>query len=257
MEGFCPLASGSKGNCIYIGTKQTKLLVDAGINCKNLEAHLAALGVGLSEIDAILVTHEHSDHISGLKTLALKHSIPVFANHETAKGIVHVMRECPKFKIFATGETFEFGDFEIHPFSIQHDTLDPVAFTFKTNALKIGVCADLGYATTLVQNHLRDCDYLYLEANHQPSMVHASSRPAFLKQRILGRTGHLSNESCAELLRHVSHSALKHVYLAHLSQECNSPQVAMEVVSGFLDRYGINLDISIAHQHQASHAVKF
>src|SRR6202012_3784723 len=103
--------------------------------------------------------------------------------------------DCPKFKIFSTGETFEFKDLEIHPFSIPHDTLDPVAFTIKTHFLKLGFCADLGFATSLVQTKLQQCDYLYLEANHEPSMVHASTRPQVYKQRVLGRTGHLSNEA--------------------------------------------------------------
>lgn len=257
MKGFCPLASGSKGNCTFLGTSTTKVLIDAGINAKALLAHLAVLNVDISEIDAILVTHEHSDHISGLKTLAFRYGIPVFANHETAKGIVSYLGDCPKFKIFATGERFEFGDLEVHPFSIQHDTLDPVAFTIKTGDLKLGFCTDLGFVTTLVQNQLQGCDYLVLEANHQPSMVHASSRPHFLKQRILGRTGHLSNDACGELLGQISHSNLKHVHLAHLSGECNTPEVALNVVEGILQKYGIKLEMTVATQLQMSKAIHF
>lgn len=200
MKGFCPLASGSKGNCVYLGTGQTKILIDAGISAKALQARLGEINVDLAEIDAILITHEHTDHIQGLKTLAYKMGIPVLANHETAKGIVDVFHDCPKFKIFSTGESFEFGDLEIHPFSIQHDTVDPVAFTIKTGSLKLGFCTDLGFATTLVQSKLQECDYLYLEANHQISMVHSSSRPMIYKQRVLSRSGHLSNEACGTLL---------------------------------------------------------
>lgn len=258
MKGFCPLASGSKGNCIYVGTGSKKILIDAGMNGKTIQSHLAKINVDLSEIDAILVTHEHSDHIVGLKTLALKYGIPVFANHETAKGIVAYLKgDCPKFKIFATGETFEFGDMEIHPFSIQHDTLDPVAFTIRTGDLKLGFCTDLGFATTLVQNQLQECDYLLIEANHQPSMVHASSRPHFLKQRILGRTGHLSNEACGQLLKSIAHPKLKHIHLAHLSSECNSPEVALNVVKGVLEQHGLNIDMCIALQHEVSKGIHF
>ena len=137
MKGFCPLASGSKGNCIYVGSEQTKILIDAGISGKAIRGKLAEINVDLEDIDAILITHEHGDHIQGLKTLALRMGIPVFANSETAKGIVDCLHDCPKFKIFSTGETFEFGDLQIHPFSIQHDTLDPVAFTIHVNDLKI------------------------------------------------------------------------------------------------------------------------
>lgn len=257
MKGFCPLASGSKGNSIYVGTEQTKVLIDAGIGIRALLLKLAEINIDISEIDAILVTHDHGDHIMGLKTLSQKYGIPVFANHETAKGIVESLGICPKFKIFSTGESFEFGDLEIHPFSIQHDTMDPVAFTIKTGALKLGFCADLGFATSLVQHTLQECDYLYLEANHQPSMVEASSRPMVYKQRVLGRSGHLSNEACGNLLAHIAHPGLKHVHLAHLSQECNTPETALGVVHGILEKHGIFLDMCTAPQDKISKAIHF
>lgn len=257
MNGFCPLASGSKGNCIYLGTENTKILIDAGISTKALKERLSEIKVDLSEIDAILVTHDHTDHIQGLKTLAFKLGIPVFANSETAKGIVECFRECPKFKIFSTGETFEFGNLEIHPFSIQHDTIDPVAFTIKVDNLKLGFCTDLGFVTTLVKTELKDCDYLYVEANHQPSMVHASARPMIYKQRVLSRVGHLSNEACGQLLCEVAHSNLKHVHLAHLSSECNSPEVALAVIQRILEAQGIHLEMCIAPQEMISKAIHF
>lgn len=257
MKGFCPLASGSKGNCVYLGAGKTKVLIDAGISAKAIQSRLSEINVDLSEIDAILITHEHTDHIQGLKTLAYKMGIPVLANHETAKGIVEAFHDCPKFKIFSTGETFEFGDLEIHPFSIQHDTLDPVAFTIKTGNLKLGFCTDLGFATTLVQSKLQECDYLYLESNHQPSMVHASSRPMIYKQRVLSRSGHLSNEACGTLLSQVYHPKLKHVHLAHLSSECNSPETALQVVHQILEEKGIKLDICTAPQEKISRAIYF
>lgn len=257
MKGFCPLASGSKGNSIYLSTGNTKVLIDAGLSAKALASKLSEINVALEDIDAILITHEHTDHIQGLKVLAYKMGIPVFANHETAKGIVETFHDCPKFKIFSTGETFEFGDLEIHPFSIQHDTLDPVAFTIKTNSLKLGFCTDLGFVTTLVENQLKGCDYLYLEANHQPSMVHACARPMIYKQRVLSRTGHLSNEACGHLLTQVAHPKLKHVHLAHLSSECNTPETAVNVIQGILKEKGIDIDMCVAPQHMISKAILF
>jgi phosphoribosyl 1,2-cyclic phosphodiesterase len=257
MKGFCPLASGSKGNCIYLGTPQTKILIDAGISGKAIKARLAEINVDIEDIDAILITHEHTDHIQGLKVLAYKMGIPVFANHETAKGIVETFHDCPKFKIFSTGETFEYGDLEIHPFSIQHDTLDPVAFTIRTGGLKLGFCTDLGFATSLVQTQLKECDYLYLEANHQPSMVHASPRPMVYKQRVLSRSGHLSNEGCGNLLANVFCPQLKGVQLAHLSSECNTPETAIRVVKEILQNNGIDLDICTAPQERISKPVFF
>lgn len=257
MKGFCPLASGSKGNSIFVGTSQAKILIDAGISAKMLELKLAEIGTSLSEIDAILITHEHHDHISGLKTLAFKYGIPVFANHETAKAIVESLGDCPKFKIFSTGETFEFLDMEIHPFTIQHDTLDPVAFTIKTNDLKLGFCADIGFVSSLVRNQLKECDYLYIEANHEPAMVHACSRPMVYKQRVLSRTGHLSNQSCGELLRDIYHDSLKHVHLAHLSSECNTPEKAIMTIQQILTDAGIKLDLTCAPQDKISKAISF
>src|SRR5690348_8332997 len=115
MEGFCPLASGSKGNSIFVGTKKTRILIDAGISAKATQEKLQLIGVDIKEIDAIIITHEHVDHIRGLGTLALKHQIPVFANSDTAHAIIETLDHAPKFKIFSTGETFEFGDLEIHP----------------------------------------------------------------------------------------------------------------------------------------------
>lgn len=257
MNGFCALASGSKGNCIYIGTKHAKLLIDAGISSKWVIKRLGQLGVNLSEIDAILVTHEHADHIKGLGQLGCKMGIPVFANSDTAKAIYGILLECPKFKIFTTGETFEFGDIQIHPFSVQHDAIDPVAFIMRIGALKIGFCTDLGFPTTPVIHQLRDCDYLYLESNHQPSMVHACNRPMTYKHRVLGRQGHLSNEQCAELLLQVAHPNLKRVYLAHLSSECNSPELALEISQKALQQKSLAVELAIAHQDRLSDPVFF
>ncbi len=252
MEGFCPLASGSKGNCIYVGTKNTKVLVDAGISTKAIKERLGEINVDISEIQAILISHEHSDHIAGLKVLALKHNIPIIANEPTAKAICNYLRATPKFKIFLTGETFEFGDLEIHPFSIQHDAADPVAFTLSFDNLKVGICTDLGFVTSLVAKQLEACNLLYVEANHKPEMVHASNRPMVYKQRVLGRTGHLSNEACGELVSHVAHAELKQIYLAHLSGECNSPQEALQTVHNILQLRGIEIPISVAHQERRS-----
>jgi phosphoribosyl 1,2-cyclic phosphodiesterase len=257
MIGFCPLASGSKGNCLYLGTARTKILIDGGIGARTAEERLKVLGISLAEIEAVFITHEHTDHIKGLASLAVKRGIPVFANSETAKAILLVIDEKPKFQIFSTGETFEYGDLEIHPFSVQHDTLDPVAFTFLAEGHKVGICADLGYVTSLVTQHLQGCDYLYVEANHQPSMVHACNRPPLYKQRVLGRQGHLSNQECAELIATVAHHGLKYIHLAHLSSECNHPELALSIVKEKMREIGLGSSLSIAWQDRPSHPVLF
>lgn len=254
---FLPLASGSKGNCLFVGTDKTRILIDAGIATTTVLERLQAAGIDPNTIQAIFVTHEHSDHIKGLITLASKLRIPVIANAETAKGIVAALGERPKFKIFTTGETFQFGDFHVHPFSIPHDTLDPVGFTLRVGNVKLGVCADLGHATSLIKKHLEGCDYLYLEANHEPSMVHASKRPPYLKQRILGKQGHLSNLECGNLLKEIYHKGLRHVHLAHLSSECNAEEVAMRVVKSVLEANKMELELSIAYQDRSSKCITF
>lgn len=255
MFGFCPLASGSKGNCIYVGSSTTRVLIDAGISAEMVCDRLAAIKTDPHTIQAILITHEHSDHIKGLPVLAEKLKIPVLANSETAKGIVAALGERPRFKIFTTGETFQFGDLIVHPFSIPHDTLDPVAFTIQIGPLKLGICADIGHITSLVRKNLENCDYLYIEANHQPAMVHASSRPKSLKQRILCKQGHLSNEDCAALLASILHPGLKHIHLAHLSSECNAAELALQIVKEVLKDHAV--DVSIAHQDKISKPIYF
>jgi phosphoribosyl 1,2-cyclic phosphodiesterase len=254
MIGYCPLASGSKGNCIYFGTKKTKILIDAGISGTATKRKLEEIGIDLDQIEAIIISHEHTDHIEGLKTLAFRYGIPVYANSETAKGIYAALGSCPEFKIFTTGERFSIGDVHIHPFSVQHDTPDPVAFTLHADGLKIGICTDLGFPTTLVRTHLKECDYLMVEANHEPAMVHASSRPQIYKQRVLGRSGHLSNEECATLLLDVLGEKLKHIHLAHLSQECNSEATALEVVKR---KIGEDIEMTIAPQHKIGKPIVF
>ncbi|MCY3974323.1 MAG: MBL fold metallo-hydrolase [Simkaniaceae bacterium] len=254
MKGFCPLASGSKGNALYFGSDRVKLLIDAGISLRAVESKLGEIGVCPDELDAILVTHEHSDHIRGLEKLASSLSVPVFANAETAKAILRLFKSAIRFKIFSTGDPFIFRDTEIVPFSVRHDTVDPVAFTLQTGGIKIGICTDLGFAGSLVRVHLRECDYLYLEANHEPELVRASSRPSLYKERVLSRQGHLSNEMCADLLHSLTHPKLRHVYLAHLSEECNRPETALKRVMHGAEKH---VTFSIAHQDRVSKAIFF
>lgn len=257
MIGFCPLASGSKGNCMYIGTKQTKLLIDVGISIKTLKERLGLIGIDLGQIDAIIITHEHTDHIKGLERIASEGKIPVFVNSDTACAITSSVKKIPRFKIFSTGEYFCFGDIEILPFSIPHDAADPVGFTIHLEGLKVGICADLGFVSTSIVQTLKKCDYLYVEANHQPSMVYASERPAIYKQRVLGRQGHLSNEECSYLIEQIFHPNLKQIYLAHLSSECNHPDVALEIMQKKLNILQADTKVCIAFQQQLSQPILF
>lgn len=257
MLGFCPLASGSKGNSIFVGTKNTRILIDAGLSASLLEKRLASIGVPLNTIDAVLVTHDHIDHIQGLGMLHKKWNIPIFANADTARAICAHFQMRPRFKIFTTGEMFQFADLIAHPFTIPHDTLDPVGFTLQIGSVKVGFCTDLGCVTSLIQKALEGVNYLYLEANHEPSMVYSSHRPQVYKQRVLSRQGHLSNREAAELICSLHHAELQHVHLAHLSSECNSEEMALKVVGDVLETQNIELPLSIARQHEVSKSVLF
>jgi phosphoribosyl 1,2-cyclic phosphodiesterase len=230
MLGYCPLGSGSKGNCIYVGTPTTKILIDAGLSARQTRERLSQIGVQLEEIQAVVLTHEHVDHAAGLKMLAGRMGIPVVANGETARALQTQATFHMAFKLFTTGESFEIGDLEIHPFSIQHDAVDPVGFTMRFGGIRLGFCTDLGMATSLVAAQLAHCDYLYIESNHDEELVLGSKRPDIYKRRVLGRQGHLSNVDCAQLLSQLMHGGLRHIHLAHLSQECNRPQLALETI---------------------------
>lgn len=254
---FCPLASGSKGNAYFLQTKETTLLIDAGLSMRETQKRLSQIGATLTDIDAIIVTHEHHDHIAGIKTITSTYPIPILANYQTAESIVETIDDCPQFKIFTTGEPFEFQDVEIHPFSILHDAIEPIALTINTGTHSLGICTDIGFMTKTVLSKLKNCNALVLEANHQPDFVLSSPRPDAYKKRVLSRLGHLSNQACAEALAEIAHPQLKNVYLAHLSSECNSKEKARHVIGELLESRNISLSLDIALQEVVSKEIIF
>lgn len=252
MIRFCPLASGSKGNCLYLQTKNAKILIDAGLSAKTTVQRLAEIGVSYQDIDAIFISHEHGDHIQGLPGLLRLKDVPVITNSGSAKAISYELDISPRYKLFTTDEPFHFQGLDVLPFSVQHDTVDPVAFTIQAEGYKLGICTDLGFATSLVEHHLKGSHMLYLESNHEPSMVHASHRPAVYKQRVLSRSGHLSNQEASLLVSRLFHPGLTKLYLAHLSSECNSYDKALSTLQQTLQSRIQNLQVSIAHQDKPS-----
>lgn len=252
MKGFCTLASGSKGNSLYFASNKTKILVDCGLSVKVLKEKLESINVPIETIQAVFITHEHSDHIKGLEQLVKYYDLPVIANHETAKAIMSTISVKPKFKIFCTGETFSFGDLSCKSFSIQHDTIDPVGFIIEANKMKLGICTDLGCTTSSVLQALKQLDYLILEANHQVDLVHASSRPMVYKQRVLSKIGHLSNQDAAKTIASINHPGLKKVFLAHLSEECNQKQIALDEVSDYLRSVDLQVPLELSVQEACS-----
>jgi len=252
MIGYCPLASGSKGNSIYFGSKDAKILIDAGISYLQLNSRLNEIGVKIEDIDAILITHEHSDHIAGLKVISEKENIPIFTNSDTAKSIYNNLHVLPKFKIFTTSEEFEYKDLKIMPFSVPHDTLDPVGFIIKSQNLKFGFCTDLGFVSSLVRESLKNMDYLYIESNHHIPYVHASKRSHVYKQRVLSRLGHLSNTDCLKLLDDIIHPNLKHIHIAHISGESNSKELILDMFTKLIQEKQFRTQLTLAHQDKIS-----
>lgn len=224
----CLLASGSKGNSVYIEAGDSRILVDAGLSAREIISRLAAIGVEGADIDALFISHEHTDHVKGAGTLARKFGIPVFVSYPTHREVEPVLKNMQVTE-FESGYSFNFKDILIDPFPITHDACDPVGFAIECREGRVGVATDLGIATRLVAEKLKECKVLVLEFNHDEEMLLNGPYPWHLKQRIKSRHGHLSNRDSAALLSEVIHPGLEGVFLAHLSEVNNDPRVAREV----------------------------
>ncbi|MBO5351796.1 MAG: MBL fold metallo-hydrolase [Lachnospiraceae bacterium] len=236
---LCSIASGSSGNCIYVGHASTHLLIDAGISGKRIEQGLAENGVDPKNLSGILVTHEHSDHIQGIGVLARKYGIPLYGTVETfcamKKGKTSIGKvDDALFQQVYPGKGLNIGEITVTPFAVSHDAANPVAYVFEAEGQKIGMATDLGVYTEQTVEYLKDSDMLYLESNHDVNMLMVGGYPYYLKQRILGEHGHLSNDTAAELLCRLYHDGLQQVLLAHLSKENNYPELAYETVKAEL-----------------------
>jgi phosphoribosyl 1,2-cyclic phosphodiesterase len=233
------LGSGSGGNCAYLETDETRLLVDAGFSGRQIRQRLASIGRAPEGLHAILVTHEHLDHIQGLATLCAQLRIPLYCNRltqEAAQAALEARFEC---RVFQTGATFEVGDVEVETSAVPHDAQDPVGFLLRTGAGNVGFLTDLGHATRLVVQRVRPAHVLVLEANHDLKLLQDDTkRPWSVKQRILSRHGHLSNDAAAEAAEQIVTADLRHLYLGHLSRDCNRPELAHRVVSERLATLG-------------------
>jgi phosphoribosyl 1,2-cyclic phosphodiesterase len=228
---FCVLGSGSRGNATYLQSGATSILIDAGMSGKELQKRLTAIGVELSAIDAILVTHEHNDHIQSVGVLSRRAKIPVYANSATFAAASKTVNELFSYNEFETGGPFHCRNLEIHPFSISHDTEDPVGFRISDGNVSLGYCTDTGKVSQLMLHRLASCQALVLESNHDIEMLQNGSYPPYLKQRIRSSQGHLDNAQSATFLRDLAHEKLQHVVLAHLSEENNHPEIALHAAA--------------------------
>ncbi len=241
----CLLASGSRGNAIYLSSGHSRILIDAGLSGVEIERRMASRGLDPSQLDGIVVSHEHSDHIQAVGVLARRFKLPTYLSDGTYAAASHQLGRLDDIHNFSCGESFQIGHLELHPFSISHDARDPAGFTVTSNGTRVGIATDLGIATALVKTHLKACEALVLEANHDPTMLDQGPYPWPLKQRIKGRSGHLSNDDTARLLKEIRHDRLSHVILAHLSEQNNTPEKALHTVGQALDHTGVNLSVAV------------
>lgn len=239
----CMLASGSKGNAIYVSDGLTSILVDAGLSGIEIQRRLETKGLCPEDLDAIIVSHEHSDHIQGVGVLSRRFNLPVYISHKT-KEASHQLGSICDLRYFESGTAFNINNLSLHPFSISHDAIDPAGFTIEKSGIKIGIATDLGIATLMVKEHLKECALLILEANHDPDMLINGPYPWPLKQRIKSRTGHLSNNDSATLLKELLHDRLYHVILAHMSETNNTPEKALSTVGNALNNCKARLDVA-------------
>lgn len=231
---LCSIASGSSGNCIYVGSEATHLLVDVGISGKRTECGLNSIGVAGRDLDGILITHEHADHISGLGVLARKYEVPIYAT----PGTIEAIQSCTSlgkidnslFREVRADQKMVIKDLTVNPMRISHDAAEPVAYRIAYGNKKVGICTDLGVYNDYTVECLRGMDALLIEANHDVNMLQVGPYPYYLKQRILGERGHLSNENSGRLLSRILHDRLQAIVLGHLSKENNLPELAYEAV---------------------------
>lgn len=224
----CVLGSGSSGNCTWVECGDDAILIDAGLSARRTLRTLEDCGLDEGKIRAICITHEHTDHTAGVARLHALLGVPVYANTRTVRAAKNVPEEC--WKCFVTGNAFAVGPFSLFPFALPHDAYEPVGYRISCGGVRIGIATDLGMATTLVRGMLRGCRLIVLESNHDEEMVRQADRPWRLKQRVLGNQGHLSNRMAAALVSEVAGDTLETVVLAHLSQDCNREELALETV---------------------------
>lgn len=231
---MCSIASGSSGNCIYVGSDATHLLIDVGISGKKTESGLKDLDISAKDLDGILITHEHADHVSGLGVLARKYQVPLYATRGTIEAVMKMKSMGsidPQLWVeVREDQRFTIKDMTINPLRISHDAAQPVAYRICYGSRKVAVCTDLGVYNDYTVECLKGLDAILLEANHDVNMLQVGPYPYYLKQRILGSRGHLSNENSGRLLSRILHDGMKHICLGHLSQENNLPELAYEAV---------------------------
>lgn len=252
------LGSGSNGNAAFVATREVRVLVDAGFSFRQIEKRLEAIGERAEDLDAVLITHEHSDHCTGLQTLVKRTGKPIYLTARTASAIDWgelMGGECPppRLETFSAGARLEIGDLSIDTFTIPHDAVDPVGFSFRACGAKAALVTDLGYMTASVKQHIQGADFLLLESNHDLEMLRVGPYPWFVKQRVASRVGHLSNQAVAEFLESEFDRAARTLLLGHLSGNNNHPAMAYDDAHRALTRIGAGgVALAVADQDSPS-----
>ena len=237
---FSVLASGSGGNACYVETDQSRIMIDAGLTRRELLRRLELIGVDPKTLDALIITHEHTDHVKGAGPLARLLDIPVYINGPTLGKSIKILGNISKPVAIDTGQTLIINDLTVETFTKCHDAVDPMGLVVSSNGVRLGVVTDLGRRTRLVEERLRYCHTLIMEFNYDPNMLENGPYPLYLKRRIKGQEGHLSNQQAGELLEAVAHKDLQTVVLAHLSEINNHNEKALQEAEGALSRNGLS-----------------
>ena len=252
MSKFCSLVSGSSGNALYLEHKNTKILIDCGISCARICEALKSIDVQPSDIDGVVITHEHSDHVSGVRVFTNKFGITAYSSEGTLGNI-----DCFRGEKVKAGETFEIGDVLVKPFRIPHDAAQPFGYSFILNDKKVSVATDMGKIDIEVAENIRGSEFVFLEANHDVNMLLEGPYPYYLKERIRGKDGHLSNDQCASLAVSLARTRTKKIVLGHLSNTNNTPEIAVKTVETALENEKLDILLDMAKRHSVSEIYEF
>jgi len=260
---FCPIASGSSGNSVYIGNKDTHILIDAGISGKRIEAGLSVAGVPCENLSAIFITHEHTDHIQGAGILSRRYDVPIYATQKTwhrleHSGAIGAVKHKNKMVIYS-GEKCVVNDIQVMPFDIPHDATEPVGYSVFMEDYKLTVATDIGCVTDNLKENIVDSDILLIESNHDIEMLKNGPYPYHLKKRVLSDVGHLSNVSTGHLLGEIITNRLKYIYLGHLSEQNNRPLIALDTVGNILQAKKVDMNktkLMLANRSVTSEVLK-
>lgn len=254
MFSLTMLGSGSAGNCALIATDHCRLLVDGGLSARQIVGRLELCGIKPEQLDGVLLTHEHGDHVCGLEVLCRKYHVPIYCNSLTAEAIrCGSLGQHRNWRLFRTGSDFSICDIKVQTFPVPHDAVDPVGYAFHAGDCSLGFITDLGYATKMLVERLRQVHTLVIETNHDEKLLQGCPhRPWPVKQRIMSRHGHLSNTAAALVIEQLLPGKIERVVLGHLSRDCNSPELAAGAIREMLARHGRTMEIHCAGQREIS-----